>query len=306
MTSWPNWVWSSRGPEPEPKDFADLAAKFRRAPGCGTALHHAAALHASGHHQADNIGHFGLAPSLKSYAHFTSPIRRYPDPHPAPGDQVPDRQGAAGNLRHKWTPSGGYHYQLEEVDPMGEHCSMTENAVPMMPPATWQTGSSASTCWITWVTSLTASSPASPVLASSCVWRRSIDGLVHVSTLTNDYYQFDPLHQQLIGENFRRRYRLGDKVRVKVMGVNLDDRKIDFVMVEEPLKATGKNAKRWRANRPRSRKRRPRAPSATRNARGQGERQIRQGRPCSKGHLQQQTTEQKAFGQRSSSSLDII
>jgi ribonuclease R len=57
---------------------------------------------------------------------------------------------------------------------------------------------------------------------------------VHVSTLTNDYYQFDPLHQQLIGENFRRRYRLGDKVRVKVMGVNLDDRKIDFVMVEEP------------------------------------------------------------------------
>ncbi len=92
-----------------------------------------------------------------------------------------------------------------------------------------------------------------------------IDGLVHVSTLTNDYYQFDPLHQQLIGENFRRRYRLGDKVRVKVMGVNLDDRKIDFVMVEEPLKATGKNAKRWHASRPRSRKRRPRAHSVTKN-----------------------------------------
>jgi ribonuclease R len=68
-----------------------------------------------------------------------------------------------------------------------------------------------------------------------------IDGLVHVSTLTNDYYQFDPLHMQLIGENFRRRYRLGDKVRVKVMGVNLDDRKIDFVMVEAPL--TGKDGK---------------------------------------------------------------
>ena len=44
-----------------------------------------------------------------------------------------------------------------------------------------------------------------------------IDGLVPPH-LTNDYYQFDPLHQQLIGENFRRRYRLGDKVRVKVMG----------------------------------------------------------------------------------------
>ena len=88
---------------------------------------------------------------------------------------------------------------------------------------------------------------------------------MHVSTLTNDYYQFDPLHQQLIGENFRRRYRLGDKVRVKVMGVNLDDRKIDFVMVEEPLKATGKNAKEMARKQQRSRKRRPRAHSVTKN-----------------------------------------
>ena len=72
----------------------------------------------------------------------------------------------------------------------------------------------------------------------------NIDGLVHVSTLTNDYYQFDPARQTLIGENFRRVYRLGDKVKVRVVGVNLDDRKIDLMLVEDPLVFTGKDAKK--------------------------------------------------------------
>ena len=72
----------------------------------------------------------------------------------------------------------------------------------------------------------------------------NIDGLVHVSTLTNDYYQFDAARQTLIGENFRRVYRLGDKVNVKVVGVNLDDRKIDLMLVEEPLVFSGKDAKK--------------------------------------------------------------
>ncbi len=192
-------------------------------------------------YQADNIGHFGLA--LKSYAHFTSPIRRYPDLilHRAIKYQTAKEQ--QGNLRHKWTPSGGYHYQLEEVDPMGEHCSMTERRAD---DATRDVAD-----WLKCEYMLDhVGDEFDGVIASVTGFgffvrlaEIHIDGLVHVSTLTNDYYQFDPLHMQLIGENFRRRYRLGDKVRVKVMGVNLDDRKIDFVMVEEPLKATGKNAK---------------------------------------------------------------
>src|SRR5699024_597562 len=69
------------------------------------------------------------------------------------------------------------------------------------------------------------------------------DGLVHISSLQNDYYQFDPARQLLIGENFRRRYRLGDKIKVKVMAVNLDDSKIDFETVEAPLPAGGKSGK---------------------------------------------------------------
>ena len=48
----------------------------------------------------------------------------------------------------------------------------------------------------------------------------------------------------MIGENFRRVYRLGDRVRVKVMGVNLDDRKIDFQLIEDPFQFKGKDAKK--------------------------------------------------------------
>jgi ribonuclease R len=101
VTSWPNWVWSSRGPEPEPKDFADLAAKFEGRPDAELLSTMLLRSMRQAIYQADNIGHFGLA--LKSYAHFTSPIRRYPDLilHRAIKYQTAKEQ--QGNLRHKWT-----------------------------------------------------------------------------------------------------------------------------------------------------------------------------------------------------------
>ncbi|MFM4703202.1 ribonuclease R [Aeromonas bivalvium] len=228
------------GLEPEPKDFAELAAKFEGRPDAELLSTMLLRSMRQAVYQADNIGHFGLA--LKSYAHFTSPIRRYPDLilHRAIKYQAAKEQAAQ---RHKWTPSGGYHYQLEEVDPMGEHCSMTERRAD---DATRDVAD-----WLKCEYMLDhVGDEFDGVIASVTGFgffvrlaEIHIDGLVHISSLDNDYYQFDPLHQQLIGENFRRRYRLGDKVRVKVMAVNLDDRKIDFTMVEEPLKATGKNAK---------------------------------------------------------------
>ena len=58
-----------------------------------------------------------------------------------------------------------------------------------------------------------------------------IDGLVHVTTLKNDYYQFDPVKHRLTGQRSGVRYRLGDKVLVRVTRVNLDDKKIDLEMV---------------------------------------------------------------------------
>ena len=58
-----------------------------------------------------------------------------------------------------------------------------------------------------------------------------IDGLVHVSSLDNDYYRFDQIGQRLIGESGGQTYRLGDRVEVRVEAVNMDERKIDFSLI---------------------------------------------------------------------------
>jgi ribonuclease R len=60
-----------------------------------------------------------------------------------------------------------------------------------------------------------------------------VEGLVHISNLANDFYQFDQVKHRLVGERTRRTFRLGDKVSIQVMSVSLDDRKIDFALAGE-------------------------------------------------------------------------
>jgi ribonuclease R len=57
-----------------------------------------------------------------------------------------------------------------------------------------------------------------------------VEGLLHISELGKDYYHFDPIKHELMGERTKQRYRLGDRVRVKVVRVDLDTTKIDFVL----------------------------------------------------------------------------
>jgi ribonuclease R len=64
-----------------------------------------------------------------------------------------------------------------------------------------------------------------------------VEGLVHVSALPGDYYHFDPVHHRLAGERTGRSFRLGDTIEVKVMRVDLDERKIDFEVSEQQLNA---------------------------------------------------------------------
>ena len=60
-----------------------------------------------------------------------------------------------------------------------------------------------------------------------------VEGLVHVTALKADYYHFEPAHHRLVGERTHRTYRLGDRLRVRVVRVDLDDRKVDFELAEE-------------------------------------------------------------------------
>jgi ribonuclease R len=74
-----------------------------------------------------------------------------------------------------------------------------------------------------------------------------VEGLVHVSNLAQDFFKFDPSSHQLIGERTGMRYRLGDSVQVKVVRVDLDEKKIDFELFKKTGTAAIKNKRKRRA-----------------------------------------------------------
>lgn len=194
-------------------------------------------------YNADNAGHFGLA--LKRYAHFTSPIRRYPDLllHRALKYLIAKHEG---RNKDRWTPTGGYHYSFDDMDFYGEQCSMTERRAD---DATREVSDWLKCEYMQDHVGEELEGVIANVTGFGFFVRLSelhIDGLVHISTLANDYYHFDPARARLLGESSGQVYRLGDAVKVKVLSVNLDDRQIDFELVEtsRKLRGKGKTAKK--------------------------------------------------------------
>jgi ribonuclease R len=179
----------------------------------------------------DTKGHFGLA--LDAYAHFTSPIRRYPDllVHRAIRHSL--RGGNASSFR----------YSPNDMVTLGEHCSANERRADE---ATRDVNS-----WLkceymmdkigeefTGIISAVTSFGFFVELQSIYV-----EGLVHIASLRQDYFLFDAASHRLYGERTGVRYRLGDSVKIKVIRVNLDDKKIDFELLESAKKATKPAAK---------------------------------------------------------------
>ena len=192
-------------------------------------------------YHADNIGHFGLA--LEEYAHFTSPIRRYPDLtlHRGIKYLLAKEKGA----KRKTTDTGGYHYSFDEMDLLGDHCSMTERRAD---DATREVADWLKCEYMQDHVGAEFSGVISSVTGFGLFVRLDdlfIDGLVHISTLDNDYYQFDAAKQRLIGENSGMIYRLGDKVKIRVVAVHLEQKMVDFSLVESARKPrrVGKTAK---------------------------------------------------------------
>ncbi|MGJ8581140.1 MAG: RNB domain-containing ribonuclease, partial [Psychromonas sp.] len=193
------------------------------------------------------LGHFGLA--LEEYAHFTSPIRRYPDLilHRAIKYLVAHQEN--NQLKAKWTETGGYNYQYDEVSQLGEHCSMTERRAD---DATRDVADALKCEYMQDHIGDTMVGTIAAVTNFGFFVRLNdihIDGLVHVTGLISDYYQFDAGKQTLTGERTGRVYRIGDVLEVKVLSVNLDDKKIDFELADEALAG-----QRTRGRKPASRK----------------------------------------------------
>jgi ribonuclease R len=171
----------------------------------------------------ENIGHFGLA--LEAYAHFTSPIRRYPD-------LVVHRalKGTIDKHQQRKSKSGGKSYTEEEVEALGEQCSMTERRAD---DATRDVSD-----WLKCEFMLDHVGDVFEGAIASVtnfgffvrLTEFHIDGLVHITSLEKDYFRYDEVKQHLIGESFGTVYRLGDPVEVKIASVNLDERKIDFLL----------------------------------------------------------------------------
>ncbi len=175
------------------------------------------------YYTVDTGVHFGLA--FPAYTHFTSPIRRYPDLLVHRGIQA--LLDAASSGHPVEFPAAG------TLKDLGQHCSMTERRADEATREAIQwlkcefmldrTGSEFEGI-ITGVTGFGLFVALQEV---------NVEGLVHISTLGEDYYHFDSQHYRIVGEKNRETFQLGDGIRVRLVQVNLDERKIEFERVIE-------------------------------------------------------------------------
>ncbi|MEK1847678.1 ribonuclease R, partial [Klebsiella pneumoniae] len=229
------------GNKPEPRDYAELLTSIADRPDAEMLQTMLLRSMKQAVYDPENRGHFGLA--LQSYAHFTSPIRRYPDLslHRAIKYLLAKEQGHKGNS----TETGGWHYSMEEMLQLGQHCSMTERRADE---ATREVSDWLKCDFMQDQVGNIFSGVIASVTGFGFFVRLNdlfIDGLVHVSSLDNDYYRFDQVGQRLIGESGGQTYRLGDRVEVRVEAVNMDERKIDFTLIssERAPRNVGKTAR---------------------------------------------------------------
>jgi ribonuclease R len=209
----------------EPRHFTQLTQQIKDRP--DSAAITMAMLRSLTHaeYSPTNIGHFGLA--LASYAHFTSPIRRFPDllVHRA--------------IRHivRGGKPGRYDYSPKDMERLGaitsSHEKRAEEAtrdVEAWLKCQYMEGHVGDEFdgVITGVTNFGLFVQITDLMT---------DGLVHVTSLANDYYKYDAGSQRLIGERSGTAFSLGEAMRVRVQRVDMETRKIDFRPVDvEPTR----------------------------------------------------------------------
>jgi ribonuclease R len=203
----------------KPKDLQNILAQARGKPEEGLVSTVVLRTMNRAQYSVSNLGHFGLAADW--YAHFTSPIRRYPDlvTHRAViralVEKKPIPEAWSGSALEMAADQSSLREQsaqeaerdsvdLKKVEFMERHLGDEFDGT------------------VSGVTSFGLF-----VLLDEFF----VDGLIHVSSLEDDYYHFREREYSLVGERRHRRFRLGDRVRVKVVRVDREERKVDFLLV---------------------------------------------------------------------------
>ncbi len=200
------------GEIPRPKDYAELLERIKKRP--DFALLQTILLRSlkQAVYSPANAGHFGLA--FDAYVHFTSPIRRYPD-----------------LLVHRAIKAllAGKKYAEADWEALGRHCSETERRA--------DDASRDVENWLkcyymrehvgrSFSGTITGVAPFGVFVTLDDYF---VDGLVHISELGRDYFQYDAARHMLMGERTRKRFRLADRMSVKLVRVDLESRKMDLV-----------------------------------------------------------------------------
>jgi len=205
----------------QPKDFSALIKKIKNRADAGLIESVLLRSQSLAVYSAQNSGHFGLA--LDAYAHFTSPIRRYPD-------LLVHR--AIRYALAKGKPSE-YTYSPAEMVNLATHCSQNERRADE---AERDVDERYKCAWMEKHVGSEFDGVVSGVTSFGLfveLTQSQVSGLVHITQLPNDYYHFDPVRHLLTGERRGLKFRLGDALRVQVLRASLEDRKIDFRLAQD-------------------------------------------------------------------------
>jgi len=202
------------GEKPTAKDYGKLMSRIKERPDAQLLQTVMLRSMQQAVYSPDNVGHFGLA--YDAYAHFTSPIRRYPD-----------------LLIHRAIKAvvSGEKYHAKDWHHLGMHCSMTERRAD-----------DATRDVTNWLKCFYMQDKIGEIFEGTVAGVTSfglfvaldevyVEGLLHVTELGNDYFVFDKARHEMLGERTNVRYRLGDRLTIKVARVDLETTRMDFTLV---------------------------------------------------------------------------
>ncbi|MGB2217183.1 MAG: ribonuclease R, partial [Porticoccaceae bacterium] len=225
------------GDDPQPQDYQRVLAAVKGRDDAAVIQSVMLRSMSQAVYQPENLGHFGLA--FEAYSHFTSPIRRYADllVHRAIRRLIRSKQKMSAVRRvdgaTMLASQSIYPYELARLDEIGEHLSVTERR------ADEATRDVVNWLKCEYLMDHVGEQYAGVVSAVTgfglfvMLDDLYVEGLIHVTGLPKDYYYHEAAQHRMVGERTGRIFRLGQKLQVKVVRVNLEERKIDFELVDK-------------------------------------------------------------------------